>query len=116
MAKFNEVKQMSTTGLKHAIDQHKFTNIIVDLKSSYVIVPEGGFNRKYVHTLTIYIFYKAYILFLTPSLWKVSWFAQIVMLGWPSFRMWWPEWMSSDMLIYCEYSDIYVLVSLTIKF
>lgn len=46
MAKFNEVKQMSTTGLKHAIEQHKFTDIVVDLKSSYVIVPEGGFNRK----------------------------------------------------------------------
>ncbi|GAB1605843.1 Hypothetical predicted protein [Argonauta hians] len=46
MAKFNEVKQLSATGLKHAIEQHKFTDICVDLKSSYVIVPQGGFNRK----------------------------------------------------------------------
>lgn len=57
MAKFNEVKQMSTTGLKHAIEQHKFTDIVVDLKSSYVIVPEGGFNRKYVHTSSLYTLY-----------------------------------------------------------
>lgn len=53
MAKFNEVKQMSTTGLKHAIEQHKFTDIVVDLKSSYVIVPEGGFNRKNARRLIL---------------------------------------------------------------
>ncbi|XP_036365427.1 vacuolar protein sorting-associated protein 13A [Octopus sinensis] len=53
MAKFNEVKQLSTTGLKHAIEQHKFTDICVYLKSSYVIVPESGFNRKNARRLIL---------------------------------------------------------------
>lgn len=46
MAKFDEVKEQSATGLQHSIEQHKYTEISVDLMSSYVLVPEGGLMKK----------------------------------------------------------------------
>ena len=46
MSKYEEIKEQSATGLQHAIDQKKYTEISVDLKSSYVIVPHGGLLRK----------------------------------------------------------------------
>ena len=46
MAKFDEIKEQSSTGIQYAIEQHKYTDISVDLMSSYVIVPEGGVMRE----------------------------------------------------------------------
>ena len=48
MAKFDEIKEQSSTGIQYAIEQHKYTDISVDLMSSYVIVPEGGVMREWV--------------------------------------------------------------------
>lgn len=42
MAKFQEVKQQTTSGLKYALQQHKFTEICVCLQPAHIIVPEGG--------------------------------------------------------------------------
>ena len=42
MSKYEEIKEQSATGLQHAIDLKKYTEIAVDLQSSYVIVPHGG--------------------------------------------------------------------------
>ncbi|XP_067654011.1 intermembrane lipid transfer protein VPS13A-like isoform X3 [Haliotis asinina] len=53
MAKFDEVKEQSATGLQHSIEQHKYTEISVDLMSSYVLVPEGGFMKKGVKMLLL---------------------------------------------------------------
>ncbi|XP_021375808.1 vacuolar protein sorting-associated protein 13A-like isoform X2 [Mizuhopecten yessoensis] len=46
VAKFEDLKEQSATGLQHAIDQRKYTDIRIDVKSSYVIIPEGGFYKK----------------------------------------------------------------------
>ena len=46
MEKFDEIKEQSSTGIQHAIEQHKYTDISVDLMSSYVIVPEGGILKE----------------------------------------------------------------------
>ena len=46
MSKFEEVREQSATGLQHAIDLKKYTEISVDLQSSYVIVPYGGILKK----------------------------------------------------------------------
>ncbi|XP_033726256.1 vacuolar protein sorting-associated protein 13A-like isoform X3 [Pecten maximus] len=46
VAKFEDFKEQSATGLQHAIDMRKYTDIRIDVKSSYVIVPEGGFYKK----------------------------------------------------------------------
>ncbi|XP_048251088.1 vacuolar protein sorting-associated protein 13A-like isoform X4 [Haliotis rufescens] len=53
MAKFDEVKEQSATGLQHSIEQHKYTEISVDLMSSYVLVPEGGLMKKGVKMLLL---------------------------------------------------------------
>lgn len=45
MAKFEEIKEQSATGLQYAIEQRKFTAINVDLKPSCVIVPHKGFYK-----------------------------------------------------------------------
>ena len=42
MEKFDEIKEQSATGIQYAIEQHKYTDISVDLMSSYIIMPEGG--------------------------------------------------------------------------
>lgn len=46
VAKFEDFKEQSATGLQHAIDLRKYTDIRIDVKSSYVIIPEGGFYKK----------------------------------------------------------------------
>ncbi|XP_078330281.1 intermembrane lipid transfer protein VPS13A-like isoform X6 [Crassostrea virginica] len=46
VAKFEDIKEQSASGLKHAIEQHKYTDIRVDLKPSYVIIPHGGYYKK----------------------------------------------------------------------
>ncbi len=46
MAKFDEIKEQTATGLQHVIEQHKYTDINIDLKPSYVIIPHGGVYKK----------------------------------------------------------------------
>lgn len=58
MAKFEDIKEQSATGLKHAIEQHKYTDIRVDLKPSYVIIPHGGIYKKYGNKKTHLYFMK----------------------------------------------------------
>ena len=48
MAKFESIKEQTATGLQHAIDEHKYTDISVDLKPSYVIIPETGSYKEWV--------------------------------------------------------------------
>ncbi|XP_041355806.1 vacuolar protein sorting-associated protein 13A-like isoform X2 [Gigantopelta aegis] len=53
MATFDDIKEQSATGLQHAIEQRKYTEITVDLMSSYIIVPEGGFMKPDVKLLVL---------------------------------------------------------------
>ncbi|XP_064596167.1 intermembrane lipid transfer protein VPS13C-like [Liolophura sinensis] len=53
MAKFEEIKEQSATGLQYAIEQRKFTAINVDLKPSCVIVPHKGFYKSDVAVLVL---------------------------------------------------------------
>ncbi|KAK6178554.1 hypothetical protein SNE40_013319 [Patella caerulea] len=53
MAKFDEIKEQSTAGLQHAIEQRKYTEISVDVMSSYVMVPEGGFMKEGVKSIVL---------------------------------------------------------------
>ena len=46
MAKFDELKEQTATGLQHAIDQHKYTDIDVDLQPTYVMVPQTGVYKE----------------------------------------------------------------------
>ena len=46
MAKFEEVKEQTATGLAHAIEHHKFMDIKVDLQPSHIIIPHKGFYRR----------------------------------------------------------------------
>jgi vacuolar protein sorting-associated protein 13A/C len=46
VAKFEEIKEQSATGLQHAIEQRKYTEISVDLQPSYVIIPDQGYYKK----------------------------------------------------------------------
>ena len=42
MAKFEELKEETATGLQHAIAQRKYTEITVNIKPTHVIMPENG--------------------------------------------------------------------------
>ena len=46
MAKFEDLKEQTATGLQHAIQHRKYTDINVDLKPTQVMVPEGGVYKK----------------------------------------------------------------------
>ncbi|CAC5405082.1 VPS13A_C [Mytilus coruscus] len=46
VAKFEQIKEQSVTGLQHAIEQRKYTEISVNLQPSYVIIPDKGYYRK----------------------------------------------------------------------
>lgn len=45
-AKLEDIKKQSASGLKHAIEQQKYTEVLVDIKPSYVIIPHGGCYKK----------------------------------------------------------------------
>ncbi|XP_052264161.1 intermembrane lipid transfer protein VPS13A-like [Dreissena polymorpha] len=47
MSKYEDIKEQSATSLQHAIDLKKYTEIAVDLMSSYIIVPHGGLWTKH---------------------------------------------------------------------
>ncbi len=53
MAKFEEIKEQTTTGMAHAIEHHKYTDISVDLKPTYVLIPEKGVYSRYKSTILI---------------------------------------------------------------
>lgn len=42
IAKFKDITKKSASGLKHAIEKHKYTDIRVDIRPSYLIIPHGG--------------------------------------------------------------------------
>ena len=46
MAKFEELKEQTATGLQHAISQRKYTEITVNIKPTYIIMPERGVYRR----------------------------------------------------------------------
>ena len=46
MAKFEDLKEQSATGLQHAIQQRKYTDIKVNLQPTQVLVPEGGVYKR----------------------------------------------------------------------
>ncbi|XP_064645587.1 intermembrane lipid transfer protein VPS13C-like isoform X5 [Lineus longissimus] len=46
MSKFDEIKEMSATGMQHAIEIHKYTDISIDLKPVHVIIPQEGVYKK----------------------------------------------------------------------
>ncbi len=45
MAKFEDLKEQTATGIQHAIDVHKYTDISIDLQPSYIIIPHGGTDK-----------------------------------------------------------------------
>ncbi|XP_025082320.1 vacuolar protein sorting-associated protein 13A-like isoform X2 [Pomacea canaliculata] len=53
MSKFDEIKEQSTAGIQHALQQHKYTDIGVDLMPSIIIVPEGGLMKNDVRKLIL---------------------------------------------------------------
>lgn len=46
IAKYAEVKVQIAKGLKHAMEQLDKMEIRIDLKSSCVFIPQGGFYKK----------------------------------------------------------------------
>ncbi|CAH1789713.1 unnamed protein product [Owenia fusiformis] len=53
MSKFDEIKEQTTTGLAHAIDIHKYTDVNIDLKPSYILIPQDGYYRNNCHMLVV---------------------------------------------------------------
>ena len=46
MAKFEELKEQTASGLQYAIQQHKYTDIYVDIQPSVFIIPERGVYKE----------------------------------------------------------------------
>ena len=46
MAKFEDIKETTATGMAHTIEKHKYTDIDINLEPTYVIVPEKGVYKK----------------------------------------------------------------------
>ena len=46
MMKFELMKEQTTSGLAHVIEQHKYTDITVDLQPCHLIVPDQGLYRR----------------------------------------------------------------------
>lgn len=44
--KFAELKKKSALGMQHIIEQHKRLELKIDMMSSYIIIPHGGFYKK----------------------------------------------------------------------
>nr|KAG5695911.1 hypothetical protein BaRGS_017349 [Batillaria attramentaria] len=53
MSQFEEIREMSAAGMQHAIEQHKYTDISVNLASSCIIVPHGGVMKNNVRLLVL---------------------------------------------------------------
>ncbi|KAH3865932.1 hypothetical protein DPMN_028979 [Dreissena polymorpha] len=47
MSKYEDIKEQSASSLQHAINLKKYTEIAVDLMSSYIIVPHRGLWTKH---------------------------------------------------------------------
>ena len=54
MMKFESIKEQTASGLQHAIEQHKYTDINVDLQPCHVIIPDKGVYRKWEHVLFLF--------------------------------------------------------------
>ena len=46
MAQFDALKEQSATGLQYAIQEHKFTEINVDIKPTHIIIPYQGVYQR----------------------------------------------------------------------
>lgn len=45
--KLAEIKEKSALGMQHIIDEHKRLELKIDMMASYIVIPHGGFYRKY---------------------------------------------------------------------
>ncbi|XP_014662270.1 PREDICTED: vacuolar protein sorting-associated protein 13A-like [Priapulus caudatus] len=52
-SKLDELKEMSATGLQHAVEHHKYMDLNIDIQPSYVIVPENGVYSDSAHLLVL---------------------------------------------------------------
>ena len=48
MAKYNVIKSQTASGMIHALEERKYTDIDIHLMPSYVILPATGRVQKYV--------------------------------------------------------------------
>ena len=53
LAKFEEVKQQTTTGFQYALQQQKYTEITVHLQPTHIIIPEKGVNEAQCRMLVL---------------------------------------------------------------
>lgn len=44
--KLAEMKEMSTAGLQHLIQQHSVLNVELNVKSSRILIPKNGYYEK----------------------------------------------------------------------
>lgn len=49
--KLAEFKEKSALGMQHIIQEHKRLELKIDMMASYVVIPHGGFYKKYVTIL-----------------------------------------------------------------
>ncbi|XP_064471874.1 intermembrane lipid transfer protein Vps13-like isoform X2 [Ornithodoros turicata] len=52
-SRLRDFREMSATGLQHAIQERKALDLLVDLKPSYMLIYEGGRRRKGKHLLVV---------------------------------------------------------------
>lgn len=52
--KLAEMKEKSAIGMQHIIDEHKRLELKIDMMASYVVIPHGGFYKKYEETTLKY--------------------------------------------------------------
>ena len=48
-AQFREMQKDTAMSLKRAIEQHKATGVQIDVKPSYIIIPNKGLYNRSVH-------------------------------------------------------------------
>lgn len=46
LSSFEEVKEVTTTGLKHLATNRSYTDVHIDVKPSYFILPDSGIYRR----------------------------------------------------------------------
>ncbi|VDO93973.1 unnamed protein product [Schistosoma mattheei] len=46
LSSFEEVKEVTTTGLKHLATNRSYTDVHIDIKPSYFILPDSGIYRR----------------------------------------------------------------------
>lgn len=46
--KLADFKEMSATGLQHAVQQHTTMDLDINLSAPYILIPHGGFYTRYL--------------------------------------------------------------------